>query len=260
MWKLVGTSMQWLVSGMLATYVVGLGSVAQAADKHERLEIVDRSIAFHGFDRLDQLEVDLVVGSRSGAFHVIARPGALFDYRVTPAGPDGGHRVHHQTNIGGELIEMLDDGKPEPLRTEDERQRARDFISARVYFLFLPYRLNDPETYKEDLGLERWGERQLERVRVTFQPGTSTYAEEAYVYWFDPETARLEQFAYSFPGGIRFRKLVNYRKVGGLLIFDQENYARDASDATVDWITPETAPTMPLLSVVKLTDVSVKER
>ena len=55
---------------------------------------------------------------------------------------------------------------------------------------------------------------------MTFAAGSSTDAEDEYLYWFDPETARLEQFAYSFqgrPGGLRFRRLDNYRRVGGIL-------------------------------------------
>ena len=42
---------------------------------------------------------------------------------------------------------------------------------------FLPYRLNDPGVYKQDLGLERWGDRELHKVKVTFEPGSSNAAE-----------------------------------------------------------------------------------
>jgi hypothetical protein len=241
--------------------LLGLAAIHVAAkpSRPGQLEIVDRSIAYHGFDRLPELEVDLVVSSKSGSFQVTALPGDVFDYRVRTN--DGGKELFYRhANVDGEQLEVLEDGVAKALADETMKQRARDFVSARIYFLFLPYRLNDPGTYKQDLGLEEWDGRRLHKVRLTFEPEGSTYGSEAYLFWFDPETARLEQFAYSFPDGLRFRKLVNYREIGGLLLFDQENYAVDDTEDGVDWITSATAPTMKHLSTIALTEVLVRER
>ena len=132
-----------------------------------------------------------------------------------------------------------------------------------MYFLFLPYKLNDPGTYKEDQGLEEWNGRQLHRVRVTFEPGASDGANSAYVYWFDPETARLEQFAYDYSegAGLRFRVLTNYRRVGGLLFYDADNYGLNTPDGglTVDDINPVyVEEELPLVSQIELRDINVE--
>ncbi len=77
---------------------------------------------------------------------------------------------------------------------------------------------------------------------MTFVQGSSTDADDEYLYWFDPETGRLEQFAYSFagrPGGLRFRRLENYRRVGGILFCDQLNLGIEGPDLEVDQIAPE---------------------
>jgi hypothetical protein len=178
-----------------------LASTAGAeVPKQERLDIVDRSISHHGFDRLPELQVALTVSSRSGSFDVVVHAGDLFDYTVV-SDLGGKPRVHHHTN---DLLSVTIDGREEPLETEEDRRKARDFVSQRVYFLFLPFRLNDPSVYKQDLGLERWGERDLHKVKVTFEPGTSSSAASEFLFWFDPATAELVQFAYSFDDGIRW--------------------------------------------------------
>ena len=143
------------------------------------------------------------------------------------------------------------------------RARAESYVNQRMYFLFLPYKLNDPGTFKEDQGLEEWNGRQLHRVRVTFAAGSSDGADSAYVYWFDPETARLEQFAYDYSDGtgLRFRTLRNYRRVGGLLFYDADNYGLNTRDGglTVDDVTPAyAAAELPLVSRIEHRDVDVE--
>jgi hypothetical protein len=133
---------------------------------------------------------------------------------------------------------------------------------ARVYFVFLPYRLNDPSVIQRDLGLETWEGRQLHKVKVTFPPGSSSDAQDEFIYWFDPTTARLEQFAYSFeddPDGIRFRRLSNYRRIGGILFFDQENLGVEGDEYSVDQITPAfVEQSMREISIITLEDVRVE--
>jgi hypothetical protein len=239
--------------------LVGLpATVAAAAEvpKQERLEIVDRSIRHHGFDRLPELEVALTVSSRSGSFDVVMRAGDLFDYTVV-SDLGGKERVHRHAN---ELVRVTVDGEEQPLLTEEDRRKARDFVSQRIYFLFLPYRLNDPSVYKQDLGIERWGDRDLHKVKVTFEPGTSTSADSEFLFWFDPETAELAQFAYSFDEGIRFRRAVHLRRVGGLLVYDQDNLGVDDPEADVDDLAFESVQELRAISQVELRDVTVRPR
>jgi hypothetical protein len=251
---------------LLAAVVPAAGQAASAesAPKVERLEIVDRAIALHGGERFRHSRSALTICSKSGCFDLVATmDGDRYEYDVRDeAGvQDEGGKATRRVLASNDRVERWEQGEPVVLDGEGER-RARDFANARVYFAFLPFRLNDPSVYKQDLGLERWGERELHKVRVSFAPGTSTDAEDVYLYWFDPESGRLEQFAYSFGSGdgagVRFRELSNYRRVGGLLFFDQRNLGYEAPGVRVDVVTPDfVAQQMREVSNVTLRDIDV---
>lgn len=231
---------------------------APAAEPVERLAIVDQAIAFHGGELYRSSETELDVCSLSGCFHVRALvDGDRFEYEVS--GQAGGHE--RRVRWTSDELARWDDGAPVAV-APDEAQPLKDWVMARVYFPFLPYRLNDPSVYKQDLGYETWDGRELRKVKVTFAPGSSTDAADEYLYWLDPESGRVEQFAYSFkgrPGGLRFRRAVNYRRVGGLLFFDQENLGVEGNKRRVDEITPRfVAEKMRPVSEVRFENVEVR--
>jgi len=222
-------------------------------------EVVDRAIAFHGGDLYEGSETTLTITSRSGSFRVVSRmEGDRFDHQVISDTRKGAEQRVRTTN---DRVEVWLDGVAQEVSPEEE-QGWRDMVSARVYFPFLPYRLNDPSVHKQDLGFEEWDGRRLRKIKVTFEVGTSTDASDEYLYWFDPDTGRLEQFAYSFHtgnGGVRLRKGFNYRRVGGILFMDSENWGRDGRKLTVDDITPETvAKKLKKISTVELSDIEVE--
>ncbi len=225
----------------------------------EQLEIVDRAIEYHGGELFEQSRVRLTVASRSGSFDVDSMAdGDRFEQRIR-ASNGSDEREYRRDNTA---LEVTEGGQPMEM-DETRYARAESYVNQRMYFLFLPYKLNDPGTYKEDQGLEEWNGRQLHRVRVTFQPGASDGADSAYVYWFDPETARLEQFAYDYSegAGLRFRVLTNYRRIGGLLFYDANNYGLNTRDGglTVDDINPVyVEDELPLVSQIELRDIEVE--
>ncbi len=225
----------------------------------ERLEIVDRAIELHGGELFEQSQVKLTVASRSGSFDVDSMvDGDRFEYRIR-ASNGSDEPEYRRDNMA---LEVTEGGEPMEM-DEAEHVRAESYVNQRMYFLFLPYKLNDPGTYKEDQGLEEWNGRRLRRVRVTFEPGASDGADSAYVYWFDPETARLEQFAYDYSegAGLRFRVLTNYRRVDGLLFYDADNYGLNTRDGglTVDDINPAyVEEELPLVSRIELRDIQVE--
>jgi hypothetical protein len=245
----------------LAAAVAAPGGGAGAAGeppKLERPEIVDRAIEHHGGELYRRSETELDLCSLSGCFRVRARvDGGLYEYEVRGEVRGAERRVL----VSNDRVERWDAGEPVALDAEGER-RARDFADARVYFPFLPYRLDDPGVSKQDLGLESWHGRELHKVKVTFEHGSSTAAEDEYLYWFDPESGRLEQFAYSFsgaPGGLRFRRGHGYRRVGGILFFDQENLGIDEDGLRVDQVTPElVAERMRKISDVRISAIEVR--
>jgi hypothetical protein len=236
-------------------------SAPAAAEKAKRLPIVDKAIAYHGGDLYRASETRLTLRSRSGAFRLTSRmDGDRFDHTVTDTLEDGKER---RTRITNDTVERWEGSQKVALDAEGER-RARDSVMSRVYFPFLPYRLNDPSVYKEDLGLVDWEGRKLHKVKVTFEPGTSTDANDEYLYWFDPKTGRVEQLAYSFgagteSGGLRFRRSTNFRRVGGILVYDAENFGIDGGgNLKVESVTPEAVKGWKKISTVAVEGVEVK--
>jgi hypothetical protein len=224
-----------------------LAAVAQDAalpEPQRQLDIVDRSIEHHGGDLYDAVEVTFTIRSRSGAFDVTSRRDAgAYRTVITETVDQGERKAERVVDVSNDAVSVTVGGAAQDVATEGTEQRWRDFASARTYFPFLPYRLNDPSVAKRDLGVETWDGRELHKVLVTFDSGSSTDASDQYLYWFDPATARLEQLAYSFGegerAGLRFRKLVNFRRVGGLLFADHENFGVDGRELPVTAVTPD---------------------
>lgn len=219
--------------------------------------ILERSIEFHGGPLYDRSIISVTITSLSGTFDIVARrAGGEFDYTVTgAAGPDQAERRVRLTN---DTVEEWRSGAPVPL-DEEGTTRARNYVNARVFFPLLPYTLKGGDIRFEDRGIQAWEDRRLHEVKVTFAPGTSSDASDSYRFWFDPETGRMEQFAYDFSGGLRFRKAIRFHDVDGVTFSDQENYAIDGDRIPVDTLTPDyLAQNMKLLSTVALTDIEVE--
>ena len=72
----------------------------------------------------------------------------------------------------------------------------------------------------------------------------------------------MEQLAYSFqgdPGGLRFRRAFNYRRVGGILFFDQQNLGAEGDGLRVALIDPQfVSGRMREVSTVLLSDIEVE--
>ena len=221
-------------------------------------EIVAKAIDFHGGDLYEHSRMVMTITSLSGSFQIEAmREGGDFEYVVT--GMVGREDpVERRVSLTNDAVQEWRDGVESELDAEGER-RARAFADARVFFPLLPYTLKGGDIHFEDRGLETWDDRELRRVRVSFTAGTSNDADDAYTFWFDPDTGRVEQFGYDFDGGLRFRKATAFNRVGGVLFSDQENYAVDGGKVPVDTLSPEyVAEEMELLSTVVISDISVE--
>lgn len=239
---------------LLITLFCGLTTTAAATA--EPPEIVQRSIEFHGGPLYTASTASFDICSRSGCFAVTSTmEGGLFTHTVQEAQGER-QRWVRTTN---DSVEVREFGRPLDV-APDQQQAWRDWVMQRVYFALLPFRLADPSVLYQDLGPTDWQGRALHRVHVTFETGSSTDASDEYMYWFDPESARLEQFAYTYVNtngtrGLRFRRLHNYRRIGGILLFDQENLGRDDHSLPLVEVTAETvAERLRPVSQVRLED------
>lgn len=219
----------------------------------EAPEIVARAIEFHGDEIFQSAVVSLTITSLSGSFQIDStRDGGRFEYIVTDP------RSQRRVRLTNDQVQEWRDDVEIDLDDEGAR-RARAFADARVFFPLLPFTLNGGDIHFEDLGLDRWDGRNLHKVKVWFTPGSSNDADDTYMFWFDPETGRLEQFGYDFSGGLRYRKATAFNRVGGILFSDQENYAVDGGRVPVDMLSPEyVGENMSLLSTVTLSNISVE--
>lgn len=241
----------------LAAGAAGLAACAGGGADPPLPDIVARSIEFHGGDLYEGSAIAMTITSLSGSFRIeTTRDGGQFEHVVTDPGP--GSQPARQVRLTNDSVTEWRGGEEIVLDAEAER-RGRAFVDARVFFPLLPYTLKGGDVLFEDRGLETWDGRELRRVKVTFTPGSSNDADDAYTFWFDPQTGRVEQFGYDFDNGLRFRKATSFQRIGGVLFSDQENYAVDGGKVPVDTLTPEyVAGSMRLLSTVTISDVTVE--
>ena len=258
--------------------------------------IVAKSIEFHGGNLYEGSTITMTITSLSGSFKIEAtRQGGQFDHAVIGTNRQDIERRVRVTNDAvqewraGEEVDLDEEGTTRARAFGTNRQdierrvrvtndavqewrageevdldeegttRARAFVDARVFFPLLPYTLNGGDVNYEDLGIDNWEGRDLHKVRVSFTPGTSNDADDGYMFWFDPETGQMEQFGYDFDGGLRFRKGVEFQRVGGVMFSTQGNYAIDGGRVPVDMLSPGyVAENMNLLSTVVISDVMVE--
>jgi hypothetical protein len=201
--------------------------------------------------------MDVTFSFRDARFRVI-QDGSLFRYERRLPGPAGEEVLETLSNDG---IERVVDGSPVALDQAD-RRRIATAVNSVVYFGFLPFRLQDPAVVLRDLGEVSVHDRPYRKVEVTFQEeGGGVDWEDRFVYWFHRDDRTLDYLAYRYfrdGGGTRFRRAVNRREVGGLLLQDYENYAgiREVEDiADYDGLLERGQ--LRLVSVVELEDVVV---
>ena len=242
----------------LLAVVVGCGgdSGSSLSFPQNMPPIVVKSIEFHGGSLYEGSSMKMTISSLSGSFQIEAtRQSGQFDHAVIGT---IGQDIERRVRVTNDGVQEWRGGNEVDL---DERglTRARAFVDARVFFPLLPYTLNGGDINYDDLGIETWEGRDLHKVRVSFTPGTSNDADDGYMFWFDPETGQMEQFGYDFDGGLRFRKGIEFERVGGVLFSSQENYAIDGDRVPVETLSPEyIAENMSLISTVMISDVTVE--
>ena len=119
---------------------------------------------------------------------------------------------------------------------EDREVVMPDSVSAAIaesvnsvhYFLQLPFGLEDDAVITELVGQDTINNKIYHEIKVTFeQEGGGEDHEDVYMYWVEKDDLPVDYLSYMFfinEGGIRFRKAVNPRVVGGIRFVDYENY------------------------------------
>lgn len=214
--------------------------------------IVSKALSFHGEEVFQTSSISMTITSLSGSFKIYsARERGDFEYTITDP------RSKRRVTLSNTLVQEWHDGKKLQLDQEGERL-ARAFVDARVFFPLLPFTLRGSDVHFKDLGLDNWNGRNFHKVKVFFTPDTSNDADDNYMFWFDPDTGRIEQFGYDFNGGLRYRKAVEFIRAGNVLFSNQENYGIDGGRVPVETLSPSYVDEkMRLISSVELSNISV---
>ncbi len=238
-------------------FLISTFSFGCSAGEDPLPEIVAKAIAHHGGNLYEASHISMTITSLSGGFNIeVTRDGGTFEYIVTNPATDT--RPERKVRLTNERVTEWQDGMEITLDEEGER-RARAFVDARVFFPLLPYTLKGGDIHFEDKGMDTWNGRELQRMKVTFAPGSSNDADDAYTFWFDPESGRVEQFGYDFDNGLRYRKATAFNRIGGVLFSDQENYAVDGGKIPVDTLSEDYVESeMRLLSTVTISNIEVE--
>jgi len=184
-------------------------------------QVVRASIERHGGDVFNQVAIRW--DFREVPFEVHLDRGR-FRYQRTVEDPTGRPVVQVMENEGT-WIEI--DGARQEVDA-DEARRIETAVNSVVYFGFLPFRLEDDAVRLADLGVSELDGRSYRKIEVTFeQEGGGRDWQDRFIYWFREGDWTLDYLAYDEavdPPVSRFRRAINRREVGGIIVQDYENY------------------------------------
>ncbi|TVP58458.1 MAG: hypothetical protein EA351_03525 [Gemmatimonadales bacterium] len=229
-------------------------TACDTADSDAR-QVVYRAIDVHGGENFERVHIEF--GFRDHTF-LVYRDGGEFRYERIGVDDEGRATRDLMDNEG---TRAWVDGEPVEL-DPDVRTSLETAVNSVVYFAFLPFRLDDPAVILRDLGEAEIEGRAQRKIEVTFrQDGGGRDWEDRFIYWFDTEHGTLDYLAYLYhtgEGGTRFRRAVNRRTVGGILIQDYENYTADPQITDVaDYDRWFEEGRLTLVSEIRLEDVDV---
>ena len=220
----------WTISCLLPViyFTCGPAPVVNDAAASEGLsgaeQIIDRAIAAHGMQGMDSLTAEFTFRDR---VYGIDREGGRYRYTRSFRDSLNDEIFDELTNDG---LRRSRNGVAEGLSEKDALAYAESVNSVR-YFFMLPFGLRDPAVNMQQLPDVVIDDKAYHRVEVTFdQAGGGTDHDDVYNYFFDQVTGEMDYLAYTFKvndGGIRFRKAINKRRVGGVLVQDYINYGVD---------------------------------
>lgn len=194
-------------------------------------EVVDLAIEKHGGDAYASLAVGFDFRDRH---YTVRRHPDKFVY--TRSWADDSLGEVEDIVINSSQLTRLVNGDTVTLSDEWSFKYANS-VNSVLYFMQLPYGLNDAAVKKKYLGEETIKGKPYHKIEITFeQEGGGKDYEDIFVYWFDLTTHQLDYFAYYYntdETGIRFREAYNRQVIDGITFQDYVNYMPVDSTATV---------------------------
>jgi hypothetical protein len=195
-----------------------------------RDSFVKDSIEAHGGDAYESVFVEF---DFRGRHYTATRDKGLFTY--TREFTDSTGRIKDVLTNG--TFTRYRDGSVLPI-TEERKHAFTNSVNSVIYFALLPYFLGDQAVRSHYVGQTKLEGKTYNLVRVTFgQEHGGEDHQDVFLYWFSQTTRTMDYFAYTYQtdgGGLRFRKAVNARRVGGILFQDYINYEPADEQVTLD--------------------------
>lgn len=196
-------------------------------------QIIAQSLEAHGGEKYKRSKVSFDFRDRH---YIRTRKGGEFVYERIFKDSTGQEIKDVLNNEGfSRTIERQAD-----TLSQEQKDRYANSVNSVMYFMFLPYKLQDPAVQTEYLGETQIKAQPYHKIKVSFrqEDGGEDYS-DLYVYWIHKEKNTLDYLAYSYEvneGGSRFREAINPRRVEGILFQDYINYGgeKDTDIRTID--------------------------
>jgi len=144
--------------------------------------------------------------------------------------------------LGNKVIDKLVDNKKFARMVNSNKAevnkewstRYSNAINSVLYFVQLPFGLNDPAVNKKLLGMTIINDEPYYEIKITFdKEGGGEDYQDVFVYWIHKSRYTLDYFGYQYEtdgGGTRFRKAINMRKINNIMFADYINYKGPSKD------------------------------
>lgn len=192
-----------------------------SASQIEAQKIIDKAIEVHGGQKYADLKIEFDFRNRH---YKAERKDGLFKYERIFS--DTSDQQYHDILTNDSFVRTID-GKVAEV-TEKKQSAYSNSINSVIYFILLPYFLNDPAVMKDYVGDEIIKDSDYHKINVTFKKeGGGKDFEDEFMYWINKKTFTMDYLAYNYltdEGGARFREAYNIRTIKGLRFADYINY------------------------------------
>lgn len=183
-------------------------------------EIVDAAIQAHQAHLFEQSTIEFDFrgrhyrSTRDGGSYVYERIFSDSTGTFHDSLSNNGFTRHHN----GNLVKLA----------KKDADSYSNSVNSVIYFVQLPYFLNDAAVNKTYLGTSEIKGESYDKIKVDFRKeGGGDDFQDEFIYWFHQDKKTMDYLAYNYQtegGGARFRAAYNVRSVEGIRFADYINF------------------------------------
>jgi hypothetical protein len=210
-----------IVSLFFVTLALSIVSCSFEDKENKAQELIDKSIKAYGQQHFDNSALSFVFRDKS---YTVLRTSERFIY--TRSFYDSLDYIKDvlinstdfTRTVNGDTIAL----------DEEWTEKYRRSVNSVLYFVQLPYILNDPAVRKSYMGTTNIAGDDYYAIQVTFksEDGGEDFDDEFY-YWINTKNYMMDYFAYRYStegGGVRFREAFHRHKKKGIMFQNYINY------------------------------------